>query len=153
MLKTCRGPRGLILGLPKPLRNDFLNSTTIAFKTFSDTRFTNFRVPELSSIFIKRVMFFEVSTFFVQIPSPLLLGNLLPSILLPFRASWGGLGPIHRAQKRRHRNSLPPFGKSLLQNTPRTLQKCQKRPPEPTNNAKRVPKMFPKYSQNVPKAS
>ena len=38
-----------------------------------------------------------------------LLGGLLTSILVPFETSWGGLGATFRAQKRRHRNPLPPF--------------------------------------------
>ena len=32
-------------------------------------------------------------------------------------------------------------------------QKCQGGPPEPTKSAKKAPKIIPKYSQNVPKAS
>ena len=102
---------------------------------------------------LRRASFFEVSPFSVQIPSPLLLGNLLASILMPFQASWGGLGANFRSPRRRHRNSLPLFWKYLLQNTPRTPQKCQNVPPEPTKSAKKVPKMLPKYPQNVPKAS
>ena len=50
--------------------------------------------PSKSSIFIERVVIFEISTFSVRMPSFLLLGNLLASILVPFQASWGGLGAI-----------------------------------------------------------
>ena len=157
MPRTCQGQRGLILGLSNSLRNDLLTSPTsfLAFEPFSDTTFANFgpSEPSKSSIFIERVVIFEVSTFSVQIPSPLLLGNLLASILMPFQASWGGLGANFRSPRRRHRNSLPLFWKYLLQNTPRTPQKCQNVPPEPTKSAKKVPKMLPKYPQNVPKAS
>ena len=56
--------------------------------------------PSKSSIFIERVVIFEISTFSVRMPSFLLLGSLLASILVPFQASWGGLGVTFRVQKR-----------------------------------------------------
>ena len=56
--------------------------------------------PSKSSIFIQRVVIFEISTFSVRMPSSLLLGSLLASILVPFQASWGSLGAVFRAHKR-----------------------------------------------------
>ena len=94
-------PPGTIFGpkwLPKRLLNDLLSSTTI-FLLSNPFRTRNLPIfdtpePSKSTIFVERVVIFEISTFSVRMPSFLVLGNLLASILVPFQTSWGRLGAI-----------------------------------------------------------